>query len=72
MKLHIGDPCVFCATDADKVVSGPCPRNMISDERLSELSADVREAYILRTEARLMVAAYRILRDGDFTNREAR
>jgi hypothetical protein len=68
MKLHIGDPCVFCATDADKVASGPCPRNMISDERLSELSADVREAHILRTETRLMVSAYRILRDMSLTN----
>ena len=68
MNLHIGDPCVFCSTDADKVTPGPCPRNMISDERLAELSADVREAHILRTETRLLVAAYRILRDIPLTN----
>lgn len=63
MNLHIGDPCIFCGVGHDKVQSGPCPRNIITDERLAEIAKDVKTSAILRTEARFLVTAYQLLRE---------
>jgi hypothetical protein len=63
MNLHIGDPCVFCAVAHDDAPSGECPRNMIKEPRLEELYADPRAAMILKGEIRLLIPAYRLLRD---------
>jgi len=63
MNLHIGDPCVFCAVPHDQVPSGECPRNMIREPRLEELYSDPRGAMILKGEIRLLIPAYRLLRD---------
>lgn len=63
MNLHIGDPCVFCDVAHDLVQSGECPRNMIKEPRLKELLANPREALILKTEARLLISAYCLLRE---------
>lgn len=62
MKLHCGDPCVFCLRPHDEVTSEECPQNMLTEARLREIEVDHKAACLARTEAKMLVQAYRILR----------